>query len=101
MIVVTGYIRVRPDKMEELRPHMRAALEQTRREKGCILYAYGEDVLDPGLIRLSERWESWEAIETHSSAPHMKAWVAAREAAGGTLEREIFGYEVAGEARPI
>ena len=87
--------------MDELRPSMRAALEGTRKEKGCLLYAYGEDVLDPGLIRIVERWESWEAIDAHTTQPHIKAWSAAREAAGGTLERDIWAHEVTGEAREI
>ncbi len=101
MIVVSGYVRVRPEKMDELRPYMRAALEGTRKEPGCLLYAYGEDVLDPGLIRIVERWESWEAIDAHTTQPHVKAWAAAREAAGGTLERDIWAHEVTGEARAL
>lgn len=101
MIVVSGHIRVRPEKMDELRPFMRAALEGTRREKGCLLYAYGEDVLDPGLIRIVERWESWEAIEAHGEAPHIAAWHEALRAAGGTLERDIQAHEVGGEGRAL
>ncbi len=101
MIVVSGHIRVRPEKMDELRPYMRAALEATRREPGCLLYAYGEDVLEPGLIRIVERWQNWEAMEAHATAPHIKAWAAAREAAGGTLERDIWAHEVTGEGRAL
>lgn len=101
MIIVSGHIRVSPDKMDELRPYMRVALEGTRKEKGCLLYAYGEDVLDPGLIRIVERWESWEAIEAHTAAPHVKVWADAREAHGGTLERDIWAHEVGGEARAL
>jgi quinol monooxygenase YgiN len=101
VIVVSGHIRVRPDKMDVLRPAMRVALEGTRREPGCLLYAYGEDVLDPGLIRIVERWQSWEAIEAHSKAPHIKVWADAREANGGTLERDIWAHEANGEAREL
>lgn len=101
MIVVSGHIRVRPEKMDELRPAMRVALEGTRKEPGCLLYAYGEDVLDPGLIRIVERWESWAAIEAHGNAPHIKVWADAREAAGGTLERDIWAHEVGREAREL
>ncbi len=101
MIVVSGHIRVRPDKMDELRPYMRVALEGTRQEPGCLLYAYGEDVLDPGLIRIVERWENWEAMAAHTKAPHIKVWADAREAAGGTLERDILAYEVTGNPREL
>jgi quinol monooxygenase YgiN len=100
MIIVTGHIRVPPDKMEHLRPHMRAVLEATRREDGCILYAFGEDVLDPGLIRIVERWDNWQALAAHSQAAHIKAWVAAQKSAGGALERDILAHE-AGEERRL
>ena len=66
--------------------------------KGCLLYAYGKDVLDLGLIRIVERWECREAIAAHAKAPHIKAWADAREAAGGTLERDILTHEVTGKA---
>ncbi len=101
MIIVTGHVRVRPEMMDTLRPYMRAALEGTRQEPGCLLYAYGEDVLDPGLIRISERWESWQAIEAHTTKPYIKAWAEARAAHGGTLERDILAHEVSGQARTI
>jgi len=101
VIVVSGFIRVRPEKMDELRPYMRAALEGTRQEPGCLMYAYGEDVLDPGLIRIVERWDNWAAIDAHTTKPHIKAWADAREAAGGTLERHILAHEVTGEGRAL
>ena len=97
MIVVTGHIRVRPEKIEELRPHMRAVLEATRKEPGCILYAFGEDVLDPGLIRIVERWQSWETLTPHGQTPHIKAWSAAIKSVGGTLSREVTAHETGKE----
>lgn len=100
MIVVSGHIRVKPEAVAGLKPHMRTVLETTRQERGCLLYAYGEDVLDPGLIRIVERWESRETLDAHSRAPHIKAWGEALSAAGGTLERDIWAHE-AGDGRRI
>ena len=60
MILVTGHVRLAPGNVEPARPHMRNVLEATRNEPGCILYAFGEDVLDPGLIRIVERWQDLE-----------------------------------------
>ena len=97
VIVVTGHIRVRPDQMEELRPHMRAVLEATRKETGCILYAFGEDVLDPGLIRIVERWRDWDVLAVHGQAPHMQPWRDAIKAIGGTLSREVTAHETGKE----
>ncbi|WP_421726595.1 putative quinol monooxygenase [Bauldia sp.] len=98
MILVTGHVRVAPEHVDALRDAMRATLEATRNEDGCILYAYGEDVLDPGLIRIVERWRDWPALEAHGNAPHMGPW---RDAlAGKVLEREVIAHE-AGEERAL
>jgi quinol monooxygenase YgiN len=79
---------------------MRTVLETTRKEKGCLLYAYGEDVLDPGLLRIVERWESWETLEAHSKNTHMKPWRDAIAAVGGAIERSVVGQE-AGEPKTL
>jgi quinol monooxygenase YgiN len=99
LIVVTGHIRLSPQSMDRVRPHMRKVLEATREEPGCILYAFGEDVLDPGLIRIVERWQDWESLEAHGSAPHIQSWrLVLREI--GVLERELSAH-AAGEERQI
>ena len=85
MIIIGGHIRVKPEAMDTLRPHMRTVLETTRKENGCILYAFGEDVLDPGLIRIVERWESWDALMTHIKTAHLAAWNRELENVGGVL----------------
>lgn len=99
MIIVTGHLRVAPDKIEGLRAAARKTLETTRQEKGCILYAYGEDVIDPGLIRIVERWEDWPSLEAHGKAPHMDEW---RKVLSGVeiLDREVIAHE-AGEERAL
>lgn len=99
MILVTGHLRLPADSMERIRPHARAVLEATRKEPGCILYAFGEDVLDPGLIRIVERWEDWASLAAHDKAPHIEAWRAALKEVG-VLDRDLMAHE-AGEARTI
>jgi quinol monooxygenase YgiN len=100
VIVVTGHIRLPADSIERARPHMRAVLEATRREPGCILYAYGEDVLDPGLIRIVERWEDWASLDAHGHTPHIEAWRAALKEVG-VLDRDLLAHAADGEARVI
>ena len=99
MIVVTGHVRFAPEKIAGLRPHMRAMVEASRKEPGCLVYAYGEDFLEPGLFRIVERWESWPALEAHGKAPHLLTWRAAVKEAG-VLDREVTAHET-GEERAL
>src|SRR5690606_21594325 len=91
MILVTGHVRVRPEDLDRLRPHIRAVLTETRKEKGCLVYAFGEDFLDPGLIRIVERWEDWPSLEAHGKTPHIDAWRAALKQAT-VLDREVIAH---------
>jgi quinol monooxygenase YgiN len=45
-----------------------------RAEPGCIEYAYAIDLLDPTLVRISERWTTRAALAAHSKAPHLAEW---------------------------
>lgn len=99
LILVTGHLRIAADAVDALRPHMRALVEATRQEDGCILYAFAEDVVEPGTIRIVERWRDWPALEAHGKAPHIAAW---RDALGGTKVEsvEVLAH-AAGEERVL
>ena len=99
MIVLIGTIRAPIEAMQALRGPMADVVAASRAEDGCIEYAYGEDMLEPGLIRVSEVWRDQAALDRHFTQPHMHAWRAAR-ALLGVGGRRIFLYE-AGEPREI
>lgn len=90
MIIVEGSIRVAD--LNLARPHMEAMIRASRAEVGCIDYAYAVDLLDPGLIRVSERWESREALALHLKSAHIAVWRAAWPAIGVT-DRSLRFYE--------
>ena len=96
MIVITGYTRVAPEKLEAARPQVRKNLEATRKEAGCLLYAYGEDFLDPGVIRITERWKNWDALAAHGNSPHMAVWRTELKEIG-ILERDFLAHETSEE----
>lgn len=99
MIVVTGELRLAPENVAKARPYMRAVLAATRKEDGCLLYAYGEDVLEPGLFRIVERWRDWDALDAHGKAPHVGIWRKALKTIG-VLNRDLMAHE-AEDGRPI
>ena len=99
MILVVGTIRCPPENLEALKPSMAAVVAASRAEDGCIEYAYGADMLDPGLIRVSEVWRDRAALEAHFKQPHMDPWRAAR-AELGVGERNLKLYQ-ANDPEPI
>ena len=98
-LIVAGTVRVPPENLDGLRPHMVAMMTATRGEDGCIAYGYAEDVAEPGLIHVFEVWRDQAALDAHFRAPHMAAWRAAWPSFG-VSDRRLFAYEVASE-RPL
>ena len=98
-LIVAGTVRAPRENIERLRPHMLEMMTRTRAEDGCLAYGYAEDVAEPGLIHVFERWRDQAALDAHFKTEHMARW---REAwpSFGVSERKLFAYEVASE-RPL
>lgn len=99
MIAVLGSFRLPPEALDEAGPMMRAVIEATLREPGCRSYSYAMDVLEPGLIRVHEVWDSRAALEAHFASPHMALWSSQRSALG-FADRSLAGYEL-GAPEPL
>jgi len=95
MIAVHASFRLPPDAVETARPMMRAVIAATLAEPGCRAYGMGEDVTEPGLILVTELWESREALAEHFGTPHMTLWNEQRTALG-FHDRRVTVHEVAG-----
>jgi quinol monooxygenase YgiN len=95
-LIIAGTVRVPPENVETLRPHMITMMTATRAEDGCRTYGYAEDVAEPGLIHVFEIWRDQAALDAHIRTAHMATWRAAG-AGLGVSDRRLFAYEVAGE----
>ena len=93
MIAVLGSFRFPPEALAEARPLMRAVIDATLAEPGCRTYSYAEDVAEPGLFRVTELWDSREALSAHFATPHMTAWAGQRVALG-FFDRHVSAYEL-------
>ena len=92
MIIVAGTARIPPDKLDRWRAAAETVIAATRAEAGCQVYCFAEDVLEPGLIRVFEIWESREpcggtcwptsAPTTASSSPTRPPKAGASERGG-------------------
>ena len=94
MIIVEGYVRMEnAGDFEKVREAAEAQIAASNAEDGCIIYCYALDVLDPTIMRVFEKWKSWEALDDHFKQPHMDAWRAALSDVK-FLERSIQAHAV-------
>ncbi|HVV94646.1 MAG TPA: putative quinol monooxygenase [Hyphomicrobiales bacterium] len=93
MILIAGTVRLPAENLAKARAAMRAMIEATRAEAGCVEYAFSEDVLEPGLIHVNERWKSREDLGAHMKSAHMAKW-RDEGAALGMGDRKLGVYEV-------
>ena len=93
MIVVAGTIRVPPEKIAEAKPHIERVITGSRAEPGCVIYSFGFDVLEEGLIRVFEVYRDQAALEAHRNSDHFKAWRVSNPGIGAH-DRQITVYQV-------
>ena len=99
MIIVSGIQRLDPADLDRVREAARTVIAATREEQGCIVYSFAEDLLEPGLVRIYEEWESREALAAHGRSAHIAAWHKALSAVT-VIERDLKLIE-AGKAEPL
>lgn len=99
MIIVSGILRLSAADLASVRTAAAAVLTATRAEDGCIVYSFAEDLLEPGLVRIYEEWESREALAAHGKSAHIAAWHQALSSVT-VLDRDLKLIE-AGKAEPL
>lgn len=82
MIIVEASFRMKPGTFEQAKPHFEAAMKGSQAEEGCELFNFAQDIRDPLVIRLVERWRDKDALGAHVKTPHFKAWRAASKELG-------------------
>ncbi|MEJ0006269.1 MAG: putative quinol monooxygenase [Steroidobacteraceae bacterium] len=98
-VAVFGILRFPPEKIAEIRPHLKTLVETTYRNDRCLAYDVAEDLIEPGLLRFSELWPDHETLARHLEAPHIAPWRQAARACG-LIERKFTAYDTAG-SRPV
>jgi quinol monooxygenase YgiN len=76
MLLILGTVRLPPENLAKARGAMQAMITASRAEDGCIEYGYAQDVLDPGLFRVTEIWRDRATLDAHFATPHLAAWRA-------------------------
>jgi quinol monooxygenase YgiN len=98
-LIIAGTVRVPPENLDALRPHMKTMMAASQAEDGCGDYNYAEDVGEPGLIHVFEIWRDQAALDAHFKSAHMAVWRAAG-AGFSVSDRRLSIYDVAAQ-RPL
>ncbi|WP_338449507.1 putative quinol monooxygenase [Niallia oryzisoli] len=57
--------------VEEYLSLARQVVAETRKEQGCKMYTYHQDINDPSIITTIEEWDDEEAIKEHNQSGHV------------------------------
>ncbi|WEK38942.1 MAG: putative quinol monooxygenase [Candidatus Brevundimonas colombiensis] len=97
MLLIIGTIRLPSSNLDAARPIMKRMVESSRAEEGCVEYGYAEDLFEPGLIHVKERWTEQTALDRHFASTHISEWRAAWQKLE-ISDRNLLVYDV-GEPR--
>ena len=93
MVIVSGFLHVRPHLRAAYLDGCRAVVEQARSSPGCLDFDLSPDLLGPGRINVLERWVSVEAVE------ECRGTGPADDQSAVLVGAEISQFEVSAEQR--
>jgi quinol monooxygenase YgiN len=73
-------LRAREGQETLLEAELRALVNPSRKEEGCLAYTLHRSIDTPGALLLHEVWASREAHTEHSHTPHFLRWNARKDA---------------------
>jgi quinol monooxygenase YgiN len=77
MLIVLAKAQVGEGAMAAATAAIADMVAASNAEEGCIAYAFTQDVLQPGVIHIVEKWTDDAALAAHFATPHMAAFGAA------------------------
>ena len=77
MLIVLAKAQVGEGALEPAMAAIADMVAASNAEEGCIAYAFTQDVLQPGVIHIVEKWQDEAALAAHFATPHMAAFGAA------------------------
>ena len=75
MIIVTGSIQARADRLDELLALSLEHVRRSRAEPGCVSHAVHQDCENPHRLVFVEEWADRAALLSHFSVPAARAFV--------------------------
>jgi len=92
VLLVTGYMRLRIADIARMHGPVSRQAVAVREFYGCEHYAFGNDLLEADVLRVSERWRTRAAQSAHLIGDHMVDFNIAMRAAS-VVATEVESYE--------
>ena len=77
MLIVLAKCKVGADAVAAAKAAIADMVAPSNAESGCIAYTFTQDVLDPSVLHIVEKWQDDAALAAHFATPHMAAFGAA------------------------
>lgn len=77
MLIVLAKAKVGAGAVEAALTAITDMVAASNAEEGCIAYAFTQDMLDPSILHIVEKWQDEAALTAHFATPHMAAFGAA------------------------
>ncbi|MFP6817123.1 MAG: putative quinol monooxygenase [Pseudomonadales bacterium] len=92
MIVINAAMQSNADNIEAMKEAIAKMETASLAEEGCRDYCFSQELSNPTKMRITERWETMEALAAHFQTPHMAEFQQAM-AANPPEGMELFCYE--------
>ena len=80
MIVVNAIIESTAENIAAMQSAIASMETASRAEAGCRDYTFSVELNNPDVLRITEKWDSMEALAAHFAMPHMADFQAAMAA---------------------
>jgi quinol monooxygenase YgiN len=80
VVVLNVHMQALEGREHDLEAQLRALLEPTRREIGCLAYELHKDPENPGKFMFYEKFKNEAALDLHLDTSHFKNFLAYRQA---------------------
>lgn len=71
MITITAIVHSTAENIAAMKDAIAEMETASRAEEGCHDYTFCQELSNPDVLRINERWESMEALQAHFATPHM------------------------------
>ena len=90
MLIGIGHMKTDPSLVEELARDLRAGVEHSLTEDGCIFYSFALDDPAGGTVLVSECWRDLASLEAHLATPELQQFL---QKWGERIEVDVMMYD--------